>query len=1052
MAGARSTEASRVHVQPGLALAEAVAGVIRQVKEQDPMAPATVAVHSSWAGLSLRRLLASGGLGPLTGDRPGLVNVSFITIARVAELLGAPTLAAAGRRPLPAAVRTEAVRAALQAEPGLFSHASRHPSTVLSLDRTYDELRRCPAELLDRLAATSRRSAEVVRICGAARDRLSAWYDETDLAEAAAAVLEAPESPAALSEIGHLVTAGLEPLPPALGRIVTAFQTRQDPTIPTVIESGERAPTDPAAQATAVVTCPDPDEEVRAVVRRIGGELDGGMPLHRMAVLYPHDSYAQILHQQLAGAGIPFNGPGIRRLADTPAGAALTGLLEMAEGGLGRDEVMNWMASGPILDVDSKPVPSTTWDRISKRAGVVAGVGQWDQRLEAFATAAEERAAGYENDADDAGGEWKSTAARRDAALARSLRAFALELAARVTDGLPGLAPWSAWCAWAGSALERYLGGVFSHGRWPDTEQDAFVSVTEAIEGLASLDELGQPADVSAFRSAVGQALESPAGRVGRFGEGVMVGSLGQGRGLHLDAVWVVGLSEGYLPSGGSGGGVLLEDDRQAALANGPTTQDGRTLDTRHSRRDRAASALQAALASASRHRTLSWSRAELRSARPHLPSRWLLEAARSLTGAEWIGLEELGQLNADDGDSRFSETVSFAAGLAAAASEGRVASLHDRDVAQLSEWVNGRGGRLEHHPVVSATPAAAYAASADERRAGFSRFAGKIDPSRLVLNRRHSATKLETWAACPFRWFLGEALRLSHEEPPEDLDQISPRDKGLLVHEILEHYVLAVIEGAPRSQATMSPIAERFFAEYEEKGLTGKPLLWSYDREVIRRELDRFLREDTLHPVAAELSFGRDTGDDPPVEIEANGETIRFSGVADRVDRDGVGLVVTDYKTGGSDSYRGLNADPVMGGTKLQLHIYARAARRSLGAEGEPVRARYWCVSEKGDFREFSVDLDTTAERFHETLDVITAGIKAGHFPARPGEDGFFGYQNCGFCDFKNVCPTDRDRRWEAASSDPALAAYRAMAEPEPVETPPRTAKKATRKTKAKS
>ena len=141
----------------------------------------------------------------MAGDRPGLVNVAFITIARVAELLGSPTLAATGRRPLPPAVRTEAVRAALQADPGLFAHASRHPSTVLSLDRTYDELRRCPPDLLARLAATSKRSAEVVRICNAARQRLTSWYDETDLSEAAAAVLESENTPAGLGEIGHLV-------------------------------------------------------------------------------------------------------------------------------------------------------------------------------------------------------------------------------------------------------------------------------------------------------------------------------------------------------------------------------------------------------------------------------------------------------------------------------------------------------------------------------------------------------------------------------------------------------------------------------------------------------------------------------------------------------------------------------------------------------------------------------------------------------------------------------------------------------------------------------
>ena len=1021
-------------VPDGRAVAEAVRDVIRQVKANDPMAPVTVAVHSAWAGLSLRRMLASGALGPVSGDRVGLANVAFITIARIAELLGAPALAAAGRRPLPAAVRAEAVRAALLEAPGLFETAASHPSTAVALDTTLAELRRCPDELVEILAGRSRRSAEVVRLCRSAQSRLGDWYDETDLAHAATAAMQATNPPGALAEIGHLVTAGLEPLPPALSALVDAFAARAAPTgLPVVITTEAADPANPAGATTHVITCPDPDEEVRTVVRRVAAALEEGTPLHRMAILHPTGTYARLIHQQLAAAGIPFNGPPVRSLGTTVAGATLRGLLDMLDGDFRRDEVIGWLASAPILDLEGREVPSTGWDRVSKTAGVVRGPAQWADRLAAFAAAQEARAAEAEAGTGDenGAGEWKAAAARRAAARATNLAEFVGELVHRLADGAPGDdARWQDWSSWAGALLDRYLGPATRHRRWPDEDQESFVSVREALEGLASLDAVGATPDPAAFRAAAVRALDAPSGRVGRFGAGVMVGGLHQGRGTDFERVWIVGLAEGLLPATRSSGSLLTDEDRQAALDLwAPQSPTGvRTLDTRSTRRSREAESLAAGLAAATSTRTLTWSRAELRSGRPRLPSRWLLAAASGLVGRR-VGLGDLDSVSRED--ARFTEVVSFSDGLARVdRADESAASLHDRDVVELDSW-RRRGGRLADHPSAWEGPAGAYVRTAAERSMPFSRFSGRIPEGELQLARGHSATKLEMYARCPFRWYLAEALGLRPEEAPEELIRMDVRDKGTLVHQILEDFILGVMAGAPRTPEAILAHCERRFAEFAQSGRVGKALLWEYDKTVIRRELRRFVKEDKRRPIAAELSFGRPGDKFGPVVVEAGGTTVEFSGKADRVDREADGsLVVTDYKTGKKDSQSDFDADPIRRGTKLQLPIYGRAARNAYGDENTPVRARYWFVSEGGGFGEVVVDLDESTARFQAALEVIANGIAAGHFPARPGANEYMGFENCRWCDFDSVCHSDRDRRWQAIRGDEALRTYVELSE----------------------
>jgi RecB family exonuclease len=191
------------------------------------------------------------------------------------------------------------------------------------------------------------------------------------------------------------------------------------------------------------------------------------------------------------------------------------------------------------------------------------------------------------------------------------------------------------------------------------------------------------------------------------------------------------------------------------------------------------------------------------------------------------------------------------------------------------------------------------------------------------------------------------------------------------------------------------------------------------------------------MSPAAVELKFGGDDGEHPSAEVGLpDGRRLRFRGMVDRIDRAADGsLLVVDYKTGKGTSYRPVDEDRLDRGRRLQLPIYADAARRAFPGDAEPVRvdAYYWFVEESGRKAwRGGPDDEAVQERFESVVGTIVDGIESGKFPANPGEESYFGPTHCGFCDFQRVCPSSRVDLWEGVRDDPALDDYRELAEGE--------------------
>ncbi len=1041
---------SLVRAAYGRAAAQALRDAIAAGKAGDPLAPVTVVVPTNYVGVAERRLLAAGTLGRLTPAGDGIAAVTFLTTYRLAELLGAPRLASARRRPVSNPVLAAAIRGVLAGAPGVFAAVAQHPATEEALVDAYRELSTCSTGALDQLARAGRRAADVVRICRAARAELEpAWYDERDLMDAAVGVIDAGTP--LLADIGAVVVYLPQEVPIPAAAVLDALARRAEVTViagttgiaradAAVATSLARLGFDDAVvedavvpRGTRVVSASDPDDEVRAVVRLVVDALRDGVALERMAILYgAAEPYARLVHEQLGAAGIPHNGAAVRTLAESVLGRSLLGLLALPDRQFHRHDVMALLASAPVHWHD-RPAPAAFWDQISRNAGVVRGPAQWQERLDRHArivarSLAEELAV---PDRDP-----RPERYERELAATRALAEFITGIVAAMrTEESWG---WRELAGWAQQLVRDHLGDDSRRARWPEQEQHAADKVDAALERLAGLDAVESTPGIDVFRRTLELELDADLGRVGRLGDGILMGHVSLGLGLDLDRVFVCGLAEGTFPTRVRDDSLLPDADR--GLTEGVLPLRRARVDDDHRR-------FLAALAAATGERVLLYPRGDLRRTTERMPSRFVLDTVAAL-GGERRYADDLAGLHAD----WFAPVPSFAAGIArvrfpATEQEYRLRALLDHTRA---------GGNAAAHDLPEPDAALRRGLECTVARAGyeFTRFDGNLAGVGIAAPTEGdvvvSPTRLQTWAACPFAYFMEQVLRVDIPELPEERYELSPLDRGSLVHEILDEFLRAMLErpgGVPDPDAEWSAaerdrlveIAQAHCAQYEAEGLTGRRLFWHRDQRRILADLDRFLLEDFavraengIRTIATELRFGLPDATAPAVKLAlSDGRTLRFRGAADRVDRTDTGVLwVIDYKTGRA---RGPGADdPTAGGTLLQLPVYAHAARASFGDADTPVGAAYWFISTKGGFRWSDLALTPSVDaRLDTVLRTIVDGIEAGVFPCRVDAPSTWQWRARTYADPDPRGTRDRYREWTRKRGAPTLRGYVELAEP---------------------
>ncbi|MEW1975438.1 PD-(D/E)XK nuclease family protein [Microbacterium profundi] len=1001
----------------------------------------TIIVHDSIGAISTRRALARG-----IGDRAGIAAVNVTTLSRIADhviSLVDPTLP-----PVTSAQLTTAWRAELSDIPGFFEPVATHPATVRALARSHHELRLLEPDALTLVAASGSLATDLVRLHqNVTGGVLEGRRDEAQVLRDAAAALS--REPKVAADLGGLVLHLPDELGPLETDIVSALNAVADAMHVIVGMTGDprldelamrqfATDSEPALQpggrvlagdapevtvgpatASRVIHASDADDEVRAIVREVVEALASGIEAHRIATLYPKDvPYARLLHDHFAVAGITTNGPGVESLRNRAVADGFLRLLALDSDNLERVAVFDWLGRAPIRTLDGSVAPRTLWERASRDAGVTRG--DWETRLSEHRATLQAR---LDQDRDDPDVS-SASISHRERALetAAALGAFIDELSTVLKEGRSSQT-WRELSEWAIGTFRRYFGSADAPNRIPEPEQRAATAIEVTLRGLVELDQTGVRAGVELLIEILDIDLDQRRPRVGRFGDGIFVGPITAAASLDVTNVYVLGLSEDLYPGRHVPDPLLPDQVREAA-----------GLRTSRDRLRREHRAVLAAFGGAPRV-TASFPRGDLRRGSDRLPSRWLMPSIQRRAGSPDLAATRWFEASAP-------EIISI--------------DSHWRGINQAEfpsteqEWRLRRSvgdGPLEDPIIAAAEVMAAAHISGD-----FTRFDGNLGgvaglPDYALGEIPISPTALEKYAGCPHSFFVERLLNVKSLESPEEIASIQQRDIGNIVHETMDRLAREGAGELPgygvpwsaQQRNSMREIAEEVMSSYERRGLTGHPRLWDREREALRADLEWILDEDDRtraargsRVVASELAFGQRGA--APVRVEVDGGALMMRGSADRVDEvdDGT-LLVTDFKTGRSDSFRKIAGDPVVGGTKLQLPLYAHAARAAFG--NERVESRYWFVGRRNRGDVIPVVLNEELETLYRTtLSTLVRGIREGRFIARPPESDDWSTARvyCAYCNPDGVGYGHVRAAAARKHSDPSLADLFSLIDPD--------------------
>ena len=651
--------------------------------------------------------------------------------------------------------------------------------------------------------------------------------------------------------------------------------------------------------------------EAREALRWIKAHIrrDGVSPQACAIIARDITPYRTFLREAAQEFGMPLQFAGGEPLASNPAIAAVLNLLELTISGWPRRSLLDALRT-PYFDrtrFNLTNEDAFRFDQVAHWGHVVQGLDQWQDSLTRLA----EQTAPSAIEPEDEQAQGPPKLPQGDSA--RELWKNLQDFAKRITP--PERASLVQFVEWLENLLSAESGLAVVEQAEPESDtaerdKSAMAGFKDILRALVLGEKIvGERSEISFadfytdLRGAVEAATYVPEDPRLHTQSRIYCASLSQARGVPYRAVALLGLSEGLFPAPVDEDPFLPDDDRDKFKAQGLPIEPRLRSDQQ--------SLLYEAVTRAGEFLLLT---------RPYLAD----DGETWEPSPYWNAVRMLFDV---DEPPRIRTESMRALPDCASKVELLAAAVRHRGLPKAFSDLAGDWENLRYAgQILRARFAREYHGSFD----------GELPALQPALAKRFgpqhvwSASGLERYATCGFRFLLGDVFQLEELETPEEGYDVA--QLGEMLHAILENVYKRAGDPADLDSVLrlLPQIASEIFDNAPAAYDFRPTLLWDRQREELLERLEETIRglaeeEAGLRPLRFEEWFGS-----PPLKLGTSSGTILFRGKIDRIDIDENGaLRVIDYKTGVSK----YDTQSLREGLHLQLVIYALGAERSAAA-----------------------------------------------------------------------------------------------------------------------